>query len=171
MSQKLLYKPSEHNFKNFFHFVKSTNIDHKHLPEIFMNRNQEINKETLPEVNFEISSHRIDEKVFVTSFTVKIISRINIINEETKQQEQREIYTIDVKYDAFTQIENPDDLSEDERKKILMVDVPYLIFPFIRHYILTLTVNMGAMPLNLNTINFEDLLQNELQNESSKKSD
>jgi preprotein translocase subunit SecB len=161
-NKNLLYKPSEFPFKNFFHYLKGSKIEHFGLPIMFFNHEANDVIENTPEVAFEINSSPMDENVFKTNFNLKIKLVLKCKDKESGEEKSYHIYNLDMEFEAFTHIEDAKNVPDVERKKILMVDVAYLVFPFIRHNVLVTTESMKSIPVQLNIINFEKLLESQL---------
>lgn len=164
----LIYKPSEFPFKNFFHYLKNIKMEHMNLPEMFINREVTEIIENAPEVAFEINSSAMDENVFRTNFLLKIKLNLKCRDRQSKEEKSHQIYNLDMEFETFTHIDDATNVPEIERKKILMVDVAYLVFPFIRHHVLITTESMKSMPVQLNMINFEKLLESEIASQINK---
>jgi preprotein translocase subunit SecB len=113
----------------------------------------------------------MDENVFKTNFLLKIKLHLKCRDRNSGEERSHHIYDLEMEFEAFTHIDDIENVPEIERKKILMVDVAYLVFPFIRHQVLITTESMKSMPVQLNIINFEKLLENEMaaSNKTGKK--
>jgi preprotein translocase subunit SecB len=160
----LLYRPSQYPFKNFFNYLRKCTVEHdaNNLPETFINREVNDIISNTPEVSVEINSSEMGDNVFKTNFLIGVKLKLKCINKQTQEEIEYKIYDLFMEFEAFTHIEDSANVSDDERKKILMVDVAYLIFPFIRHQILITTEAMRSTPVQLNNINFEKLLQDQM---------
>ncbi len=164
-----LYQNSKYPFQNFLIYLNSVLVKHSNLPEPFINR--ELNEiiSNSPEVSFEINSSIVDKDVFKTNFLIRIKLEIHCKNKETAKEEKYEIYNVEMNYEALTNIKDSDNVPEEERKKILMVDVPYLVFPFVRQQIFTLTESMKSTPVQLNNISFQDIFMQQLEKAKMEK--
>ncbi len=160
---------SPHRFNNFANYIDKLNITHHNLPEIFLNKDKISQEKSTPQISFQMASQEIEKDVYKTVFEVKIDHIINGIEKEQNSNKQYHIYTIELLYSAFTHIENSASLNETEKKKILLVDVPYLIFPNIRYLIANLTENMKSPPVHINPINFAELFIKESSNTEENK--
>lgn len=163
-NDKVIYHASKHAFTNFASFVEKLNVTHHSLPEIFLNRDEIDIISNAPTVSFQMAAKQMETNVYRTTFFIKIDCHVKCKNKQTQEDSSYHIYSFEMEYAAFTQIDKAETLTEIERKQILVVDVPYLVFPAIRHLIFFLTENMKSMPVQLNQIHFEELFQQELLN-------
>jgi len=157
----IIYETSKHNFNNFSNYLDKFSLEHHNLPEIFINREKFSVSGSKPKISFQIAENNMSGDVFRTIFDVKIDYVILGTNTSSSQQEEYHVYTLQMIYIALTNIENSATLTDIEKKKILLVDIPYLVFPFVRQAIYNITEQTKSTPIQLNPINFLKLFYDE----------
>ena len=117
-----------------------------------------------PEVSVNVETHvgKINETSY--EVTIKILAKSTVVTEENK--EPTTIFIADLTYGALVSVDNS--LKTDALETILLVHVPFLIFPFVRENIANITRNGGYPPLLIEPIDFAALY---LQKKSSAQQD
>jgi preprotein translocase subunit SecB len=167
---QIIYQMSSHKFNNFTNYIDKLNITHHNLPEIFLNKEKISSEKNAPSISFQMASKEIEKDVFNTIFEIKVDHSIKGFDKENNCDKEYHIFTIDLIYNAFTHINDSSSLTETEKKKILLVDVPYLIFPNIRFLIANLTEGMKSATVQINPINFAELFVKESANAENSTS-
>ena len=166
---QICYTPSRYKYNNFCNYIESLKVNHSNLPEAFVNKDKIIDINSTPNVSFSMSMQELEKDVFKTNFDVKIEYKIKGNDCETKEKKEYNIYGLEMLYSGFVHIDDSENVPEIERKRILLVDIAYLIFPAIRHTIFNLTRDMQSTPVNLNPINFAELFEKEQKASESAK--
>ena len=65
------------------------------------------------------------------------------------------VFTIDIEYSGLFKIDNV--ANEDQKKQILLIYCPNLLFPFARSVVATISREAGFMPLMVNPVDFAAL--------------
>ena len=101
----------------------------------------------LPEVGvgIENSVAKIDDEHF--EVTLKINAKSNI--------DDRSVFVVELSYAALVAV--APNLEQDVLEPILLVHCPFLMFPFIREIVSTITSAGGFPPLRLDPIDFASL--------------
>ena len=168
MNTKFLYRPAGHLFNILTSYIEESSLKHFNLPTVFLTMSGIEIKDNTPSVSFQTSVVPVENNVFKTFYSIKISSHVKCADKDDQTKiNEHHVYDFNLDYSVFTLVENADTLSENEKRKILMVDVSYLIFPTIRHIIMFWTEQMRATPVQLNQINFEALLQKQMDEESA----
>jgi preprotein translocase subunit SecB len=77
------------------------------------------------------------------------------------------LFLVELSYGGIFKVE--ESLSEKEKKRLLLVDAPSLLFPFARSIVATVTRDGGLPPLLLNPVDFEALSHQEVHTEEKTK--
>ncbi|MBI3440645.1 MAG: protein-export chaperone SecB [Proteobacteria bacterium] len=139
-------------------YVKDMSFENPHAPESL------VSGWPAPETNVQISlgQHPVKENLFESSMHLRI--------EAKNQKDGRMSFIIDLHYGALVALAN---IPKENYQAILMVEVPKLLFPFVRELVCSMTTQGGYPPLYLAPISFEAIYMNELkraQAEQGKKS-
>lgn len=114
-------------------------------------------KETEPEDNFDLRFVNgycdEDNKSFITEFTISLSSK-------------EESFKLDLIYTGFFKTSN--EINEEFRtSQFPLVNAPAIVYPFMRSFVSTVSVNAGLNPVLLPTINFQETYRQ--NNKPSKK--
>jgi len=107
-----------------------------------------------PDTNIQVSLQTLSLKEELHECTLKF--RI----EAKKKDDGRTCFLMDLTYCALVVLQN---IPEDQHRPVLMVEVPKLLFPFVREIVATATANGGYPPLYLTPISFEAMYINEMK--------
>jgi preprotein translocase subunit SecB len=80
--------------------------------------------------------------------------------EAKNKQDGRLAFIIDLHYGALVALAN---IPKENYPAVLMVEVPKLMFPFVREMVASMTSQGGYPPLYLTPISFETIYMNELK--------
>ncbi len=109
----------------------------------------------------------------------------NNVSVSTKNFEGSSIFEVSLKLDMkiletnntlfiiemeYCGIFNLTEIDKQHYSKLLMVDSAYLLFPFLRQIVANITQNSGFRTLSLNPVNFHELYEKFLQEQSSNNS-
>lgn len=132
-------------------YVKDLSFEMPSAPKIFFDKNIESNSE----INIEINASKINENLFNLDLHL-VVSNKN--KEET-------LFLVDMTYSALTSVNIDND---DEVKKVLLINIPYIIFPSVITLVANLTRESGFPALILAPVNFEEMFKNSNQVEKPK---
>jgi len=138
-------------------YVKDFSFENPNAPESL------VSGWPAPETNVQIKlgQNHLKEHVFESSLNFRV--------EAKNKQDGKMAFIIDLHYGAMVVLHN---IPMENTQAVLMVEVPKLLFPFMREIIATATSQGGYPPLYLAPISFESIYMNEmkrLQAEHSKK--
>ncbi len=111
-----------------------------------------------PEVSVNVETHvaKVQDNTYETTLKAVINSKID----------DKPMFIIDITYGALVTVEKQ--ISGDNLETILLVHVPFLMFPFLRYIISDITKNGGYPPLLIEPIDFANLyLQKKKQQNSN----
>lgn len=107
-----------------------------------------------PETNVQIflGQKTIKENVYecMTHFRI----------EAKKKDDSRSCFLIDIHYGALTVLHN---IPAEHHQAMMMVEVPKLLFPFVREVVANLTASGGYPPLYLSPVSFEGIYMQEMK--------
>lgn len=138
-------------------YVKDISFENPHAPESL------VSGWPAPEtsVHIDLGQKHIKDNLFECSLHFRI--------EAKNKQDGRMAFIIDLAYGAFVALAN---VPAENQAAVLMVEVPKLLFPFVRELVASTTTRGGYPPLYLTPISFEAIYINEikrLQAEQGKK--
>lgn len=139
-------------------YVKDISFENPHAPESL------VSGWPAPETSVQISLGQL--AVNDNSFESSIHLRIEAKN----KKDGRMAFIIDLHYGALVTLSN---IPKENHSAVLMVEVPKLLFPFVRELVASVTSKGGYPPLYLAPVSFETIYMNEvkrLQEEKAKKS-
>lgn len=105
----------------------------------------DIKKQPEVSVNVETNVSKVQDNTYETTLKTVINSKI----------EDKPMFIIDITYGALVTIDKQ--VSEENLETILLVHVPFLMFPYLRYIISDLTKNGGYPPLLIEPIDFANL--------------
>lgn len=107
-------------------------------------------QDSQPEISVKIGlgSDTIAENIFELLLKVEVTAQYD--NDE-------EIFLLELTYGAVVELD--DTVEESKKQKILMIDVAYYLFPYIRNVVSDSTQQGGFPPFYLNPIDFTELYQ------------
>ena len=111
-----------------------------------------------PEVSVNVETHvnKVQDNTYETTLKAVINSKID----------DKPMFIIDITYGALATVDKQ--VSGDNLETILLVHIPFLMFPFLRYIIADLTKNGGYPPLLIEPIDFANLyLQKKQQQKAS----
>ena len=100
------------------------------------------------EVSVDIKAKKINEDGF---FTLTLSTKVS------NKLEKDVIFLVEIDYEAILNLEK---MEKEDEEKVLLIDAPALMFPFIRNIICDLTKDSGFPPIVLNQIDFESMYNN-----------
>ncbi len=109
-------------------------------------------------INIDVNASRINEEAKL--FAVELVVKINAkIKEETA-------FLCELTYGAAVTLNLP----AEHVKPVLLIEVPHLLFPFVRAIIANTIQEAGLPPLSLNPIDFAALYRSRMAQEDKQKS-
>lgn len=104
------------------------------------------------EVQIGLAQNHLQDNLYETSLNFKIQAK--------NKKDGKMAFIIDLHYGAMVALHN---IPAENVQPILMIEVPKLLFPFVREIIGSLTAKGGYPPLYLTPINFEAIYVGEMK--------
>ena len=138
-------------------YVKDCSFENPHAPESL------VSGWPAPETSVQISlsQNHLKDNLFESALNFRI--------EAKNAKDNKMAFIIDLHYGAMVALHN---IPQENIQPVLMVEVPKLLFPFVREIVGSMTSKGGYPPLYLTPISFEALYMGEvkrLQEEKSKQ--
>lgn len=114
-----------------------------------------------PEVSVNVETHvsKVQDNTYETTLKTVINSKID----------DKPMFVIDITYGALVTVDKQ--VNSENLETILLVHVPFLMFPYLRYIISDITRNGGYPPLLIEPIDFASLyLQKKKQNQEKSNS-
>ncbi len=133
------------NFNLVSQFLKDISFESPNVPELFFKKDQ---TQANMEISVDIKPKSADNNLFMVDLIVKVHSKL--------VEGEKSIFLIDSTYSGLVKIDEKD---EEAKKRILLIDVPKLLFPFVRSLILKLTAESGFPPFSMQPLDFEEMYE------------
>ena len=132
-------------------FVKDISFEAPHVPQIFteLKSNPEIN------VNVDVQAGKVQDTVYQVSLKIKAEAKA----------ENKVAFLCEVEYGCIATIQ----VAPEHVEPILLIEIPRLLFPFVRNIIADLTRESGFPPLMINPIDFVGLYHKRLEELKKEK--
>jgi preprotein translocase subunit SecB len=113
-----------------------------------------------PDTNVQISlrHHQVRDDAYECSIHFRI--------EAKRKDDGKVCFIIDLAYGALAILKN---IPKENHQPVVMVEVPKLLFPFVREIVAGLTSKGGYPPLYLTPISFETIYVNEMKRLQAEK--
>ncbi|MFH1158152.1 MAG: protein-export chaperone SecB [Pseudomonadota bacterium] len=134
-------------------YVKDLSFENPHAPESL------VSGWPPPETSVQIflAQQHIKDNAFESSLHFRI--------EAKNKQDGRMAFIIDLHYGALVALNN---IPKESQQAVLMVEVPKLLFPFVREIVAGQTSQGGYPPLYLTPISFETIYINEMKRKQAE---
>ncbi len=129
-------------------YIKDLSFENPHAPHSLMN----IGKPSI-EVNVDLKAQKLQDNTY--EMTLHIAARATA--------ESNTMFLVDLAYAGIFQVSN---VPEDRIEPLIMIDCPFVLFPFARRVIADVTRDGGFPPLMLDPIDFHALY---MQNRARKR--
>ena len=93
---------------------------------------------------------------------VDLITRVH----SKLENEDKTVFMIESTYTGMVQYEEPD---EEVKKRALLIDVPTLLFPYVRSMVTRLTAESGFPPLAMPLVDFAELYEQKQKNAAEQQ--
>jgi preprotein translocase subunit SecB len=129
-------------------YVKDVSFENPHAPESL------VGGWAAPETSVQISlgQQHIKDNTFESSLHFRVEAR--------NKQDGRMSFIMDLHYGALVAMSN---IPKENVQAVLMIEVPKLLFPFVREMVASVTIQGGYPPLYLAPINFESIYLDEIK--------
>lgn len=132
-------------------YIKDMSIEIPLAPAIF----KEINNQPQVHVDLGVKNELQDDGSYVVTLNTKMDADIN----------EKKLFIIELSYCANLDLNVP----EEQKEPVLMIELPRLMFPFVRSIISSSLADAGLPPLMLNPIDFVAMYQARKAQEEEKK--
>lgn len=156
--QKQTFKPRSNHFDNLFTYLKNLRVEHVNLPVALINKELFSILEDSIDTSFEIEMSKQDESIFKTTLVLNLKFGIHLAQRDTLEKTTKDIYNIYMTVESFTRIQDAY-LTGLEVKEILMVDVPYLIFPYVQNQVDSIVESIKSTPIQLHVPDFDNIFK------------
>lgn len=128
-------------------YIKDFSLEVPHAPEIF----RELTTAPKIDVQVEVNTHPLHDNFSNVSLKYTLNGDIN----------DKKLFILEIEYAGVVSLNN---VPEDKVKSILLVEIPRLLFPFVRSIVTNAMIDGGLPPVMLSPIDFAAMLQNSEKN-------
>jgi len=134
------------NFNMISQFLKDFSFESPNVPELFFKQE---NGQAKMEINVDLQVKGAEGGLYMTDLVVKLHSKL--------EEGDKTIFMIECTFTGLAQLEK--DASEEDVKKITLIDVPTLIFPNVRALVTRMTAESGFPPFTMQPVDFRKLYE------------
>lgn len=118
-------------------YIKDLSMEIPHAPHVFKKLN-----ESAPKIDIEVNieSAKLEENVYNVLMNVTV-------NGDVKDEKA---FILELSYGAVVSLNIP----EEHHEPVLMIEIPHMLYPFVRQIIANTLTNAGLPALMLNPIDF-----------------
>lgn len=127
-------------------FLKDFSFESPNVPELFF---QKENGQAKIDMNVDLQVKGADNNVYMVDLVVKLHSKL--------ENGDKSIFMIDCTYAGMVQVEETKD--EAELQKVLLIDVPHLLFPSVRALVTRITSESGFPPFAMQPLDFKKMYE------------
>jgi len=128
-------------------YIKDMSLEIPHAPEIF----RELTSAPSVDVQVEVNAKPMHDNFHNVSLSYKLNGDIN----------SKKLFILELEYAAVVALNVP----EEHVKPVLMVEIPRMMFPFVRSIVANAMIDGGLPPVMLNPIDFAAMLHNREQSD------
>lgn len=136
-------------------FLKDISFESPNVPELFFK--QDSNPAKL-EMNIDINIKGAENNLFMVDLITRVHSKL--------EQDDKTVFLIESTYTGMVQYEEKD---EEAKKKTLLIDVPTLLFPYVRAMVTRLTAESGFPPFTMPLVDFAQLYEQRQNGNAQQK--
>ncbi|MDR2413333.1 MAG: protein-export chaperone SecB [Rickettsiales bacterium] len=129
-------------------FLKDISFESPNVPELFFKQE---NGNAKLEVNIDVQIKGAENNLFMVDLITKVHSKLDA--------DGKSIFLIESTYSGLVQMEEEKD--EEIKKRILLVNIPALLFPTVRGLITRLTSESGFPTFTMQQIDFAERYEQE----------
>ncbi|MDX1974653.1 MAG: protein-export chaperone SecB [Rickettsiales bacterium] len=135
-------------------YIKDLSFENPHAPQSLLTNNQKPNID----ISVNLKAQKLQENIY--EMTLHIVAHAKV--------ESNTLFLVDLAYGGIFQIAN---VPEDKIESLILIECPFVLFPFARRVIADVTRDGGFPPLMLDPIDFHALyLQNQAQQQAQAQS-
>jgi len=133
-------------FQLLSQFLKDFSFESPNVPELFFKQE---NGQAKMEINVDVQVKGAENNFYMVDLLTKVHSKLDA--------NDKSIFIIKSNYSGLVQTEIIE--NEEELKKILLIDIPQLLFPSVRALILLITSESGFPTFAMQPIDFNKLYE------------
>jgi len=122
-------------------YLKDLSFENPNAPDILLN----VNGRPGMDMDIALDAHRVENEQFDHFYEVTL----GITAKGTR--EDKTLFIAEISYGAVVSIEG---IEEKNHHPVLFIEVPNLLFPYVRHILATCSMSGGFTPLQIAPINF-----------------
>ena len=126
-------------------FLKDISFESPNVPELFFKQE---NGQAKIELNIDMNVKGSENNLYMVDLVTRVHSKL--------EKDDKTIFMIESTYTGMVQYEEAD---EETKKKTLLIDVPAVLFPYVRAMVTRLTAESGFPPLTMPLVDFADLYE------------
>ena len=127
-------------------YIKDMSLEIPHAPEIF----RELTQAPAVDVQVEVNAHHMHDNFHNVSLSYRLNVDIN----------GKKLFILELEYAAVVALNVP----EEHIKPVLMIEIPRMLFPFVRSIVANAMIDGGLPPIMLNPVDFAAMLHNREEN-------
>lgn len=127
-------------------YIKDMSLEIPHAPEIF----RELTQAPAVDVQVEVNAHHMHDNFHNVSLSYRLNGDIN----------GKKLFILELEYAAVVALNVP----EEHIKPVLMIEIPRMLFPFVRSIVANAMIDGGLPPIMLNPVDFAAMLHNREEN-------
>ena len=131
-------------------YIKDMSLEIPHAPEIF----RELNSAPKIDVQVQVNARHMHDQFHNVSLSYTLNGEIN----------GKPLFVLELEYASVVSLNIP----EEHIKPVLMVEIPRMLFPFVRSIVANAMIDAGLPPVMLNPIDFAAMLENREQNDKKQ---
>ena len=128
-------------------YIKDMSLEIPHAPEIF----RELTTAPKIDVQVEVNARPMHDQFHNVSLSYKLNGTIN----------DKPLFVLELEYAAVVSLNVP----EEHVKPVLMIEIPRMLFPFVRSIVANSLIDGGLPPVMLNPIDFAAMYNNRAEND------
>ena len=136
-------------------FLKDISFESPNVPELFFKQD---NTPAKLEMNIDINIKGAENNLFMVDLITKVHSKL--------EKDDKTVFLIESTYTGMVQYEEKD---EEIKKKTLLIDVPTVLFPYVRAMVTRLTAESGFPPLSMPLVDFAELYEKRQQQAATQQ--
>ncbi|ETO91340.1 MAG: SecB [Candidatus Xenolissoclinum pacificiensis L6] len=151
-------------------YLKDLSVENPNAPSVFNDRFVDRSQQTKPEIMFNVKARPVNKEMNVFEMIMEFKTKLNVFRhkEDPKYPEKLVAYICELNYGTIAQIVKKDDsdnseISEEDRNKLLLVELPHMIFPYIRKILGDNIAMCGFPPIMLDPIDFKKTYEDNLK--------
>ena len=127
-------------------YIKDMSLEIPHAPEIF----RELTQAPAVDVQVEVNAHHLHDNFHNVSLSYRLNGDIN----------GKKLFILELEYAAVVALNVP----EEHIKPVLMIEIPRMLFPFVRSIVANAMIDGGLPPIMLNPVDFAAMLHSREEN-------